>query len=388
MSSSFFTLLGGLTLLGYLFTTLEFIVGNRIIPKLAESRLPETSSASEWLRVSIIIPARNEERNLEEALSSVLQLDYPNYELIVLNDRSEDRTGEILERMAARHPRLKVVHIAELPAGWLGKNHALFRGAEASTGELLLFTDADIVMAPDTLRRAVSYVQAQRLDHLAIMPEIVSPSLGLSLFMNAFSIYFALYSRPWRVANPKSKAFIGIGAFNLLKRSVYQQIGTHEAIALRPDDDMKLGKLVKKAGFQQAVGNGLGLLRVKWYNSLSELVHGLMKNAFAGLEYSLLAVVGGSVALFMFGIWPLLALFVTHGSAWWLNLSAFVLMQLLCWANARAVGLNRLSGLFFPLSTLLMIYIMLRATALNLAQNGIFWRGTHYTLAELKANRI
>jgi len=374
MFTSIFLLLGGFTLLGYLFTTMEFFLGNRAIPRMAKTRLPEGETA--WPRVSIIIPARNEERNLEAALSSVLHLDYPDYELVVLNDRSEDRTGEILERMRDRYPQLRVVHIT------------LAQGAQASTGELLLFTDADIVMTPDALRRAVAYVQTQSLDHLAIMPEIVSPSLGLSLFMNTFSIYFALYARPWQVSNAKSKAFIGIGAFNLLRRSVYEKIGSHQAIALRPDDDMKLGKLVKKAGFRQAVGNGLGLLQVEWYASLAELVQGLMKNAFAGLEYSLLAVAGGATALFLYGIWPFLALFLTHGPVWWLNFLTMGSMQLLCWNNARAAGLNRLSGLFFPLSTLLMIYIMLRATALNLAQNGIFWRGTHYSLAELRANRV
>lgn len=392
MLSSFLLLLGGFTLLGYCFTTVEFLIGHRAIPRLAQTPLPDESTevtdASQWPKVSVIIPARNEERNLEEALRSVLSLDYPNYELIVLNDRSEDYTGEILDRMAQEHPQLRVVHITDLPPGWLGKNHALYQGAQASSGELLLFTDADIVMAPDTLRRTVAYLQQHQLDHLAVMPEIVSRSLGLSLFMNSFSVYFSLYARPWQVSNPRSKAFVGVGAFNLLRRSAYEQVGTHQAIALRPDDDMKLGKLVKKYGFRQSAGNGLGLIQVEWYASLGELVHGLMKNAFAGLEYNVFLVIGGVSALFLYGIWPLLALFLTHGWVWWLNVLTMGLMQLLCFNNARACGLNRFSGLFFSISTLLMIYIVLRGTVLNLVQRGIYWRGTHYALSALRANRV
>jgi glycosyltransferase involved in cell wall biosynthesis len=386
MAISFLTLLGAATLVGYGCTTLEFILGNRALPKLAQTPLPP--AGHHWPTVSVIIPARNEERHLEEALSSVLALDYPGFELVVLNDRSDDRTGEILNRMAQQYPQLRVRHIEALPAGWLGKNHALYEGAKTATGEILLFTDADIVMGPETLRRTVAYFQAQALDHLALMPEIQTRSVALSLFMNAFSVYFALYSRPWQVSNPKSKAFIGIGAFNMIRHAVYEQIGTHQAIALRPDDDMKLGKLVKTRGFRQAAGNGLGLLQVEWYASLTELVQGLMKNAFAGLEYNVLLVLGGLIAQFCFGVWPVWALFVTHGLAWWLNLLSVALMQLLCFTNARSAGLNRASGLFFPLSSLLMMYIVLRSTVITLWQNGIHWRGTYYALAELRANRI
>ena len=176
------------TLIGYLLTTLEFIIGNRTICKISEVKLPADANndpADNYPKVSVIIPARNEERNIEEALTSVLHLDYPHYELIVLNDRSEDATGSILERMSLQFPQLQVVHIQELPSGWLGKNYALFRGAQAASGELLLFTDADIVMAPLTLKRAVAYLQGQALDHLAIWPEIRSEGWPLKILSAA-----------------------------------------------------------------------------------------------------------------------------------------------------------------------------------------------------------
>ncbi len=374
------------TLIGYLLTTLEFIIGNRSIRKIADTPLPANNA--DYPKISIIIPARNEERHIEEALTSVLQLNYPDYELIVLNDRSEDTTGAILERMAQRFPQLQVVNIQALPDGWLGKNHALFRGAEASTGEILLFTDADIVMAPQTLKKAVQALQAQKLDHLALWPEIHSRGWPLKIFMNAFTVYFCLYARPWRAIHPKSSHFIGIGAFNLIRRSVYEAVGTHQRIAMRPDDDMKLGKLVKRHGFRQAVGNGLDLISVEWYASLRELVAGLMKNAFAGLDYNLPYTLYGVSGQFLFSVWPVIAVFITKGTTQLVYLLSLALMQVLCFENARKNRHVRWSGLFFPLSTVLMIYIILKATALTLWQQGIVWRGTHYPLSALKANRI
>jgi glycosyltransferase involved in cell wall biosynthesis len=381
--------LAGLLVVGYLLTTIEFAIGNRSIVRLGRLALPTQAQWRENLpTVSIIIPARNEERHIEEALTSVLHLDYPEYELVVLNDRSEDRTGEILTSMQQRYPQLRVVTIQDLPPGWLGKNYALYTGAQSATGEWLLFTDADIVMTPDALTRAVAYALQAKLDHLAVMPDIHSRPLALNLFIPAFSIYFSLYARPWFAGNAKIGSHIGIGAFNLIRKSAYEAIGTHQAIALRPDDDMKLGKLVKKHGFRQAAANGMDMLQVEWYASLGELIQGLTKNAFAGLNYSLLYMLFGITAQFLFGVWPVIAVCITHGMTQLLYGLVVLLMQVLCWDHARYHRLNPWSGLVFPLSTLVMIYIIVRATALNLWHQGIRWRGTHYPLDELKANRV
>src|SRR3954452_1043165 len=156
------------TLLAHVATAVRVYRGARSIRALRD--LPPL--AAPLPRVSIIIPARNEERNLEEALRSVLALDYDDLEIDVADDRSTDRTGEILDRMAAANPRLRVVHIRELPSGWLGKNHALELGGRKATGDYLLFTDADIVMEPTALRRAVGAMERDGIDHLAVSPEI------------------------------------------------------------------------------------------------------------------------------------------------------------------------------------------------------------------------
>jgi glycosyltransferase involved in cell wall biosynthesis len=382
--SSLLFLLALATLIAHVATAIQVLLGIRSIRALRD--LPPL--AGPLPKVSIIIPARNEERNLEEALRSILALDYDDLEIDVVDDRSTDRTGEILDRMAAADPRLRIVHVRALPAGWLGKNHALWLGAEKATGEFLLFTDADVVMAPSALRRAVGAMVADRLDHLTAAPEIERPSALFEMFIGAFSLFFTLFTKPWRVKDPESPSHVGIGAFNLVRASAYRAAGGHQAIAMRPDDDLKLGKLLKKNGFRQEFVFGLGALRVEWYASTGELIQGLMKNAFSGVDYRVWVVVVSTVMQLITLVWPFLALFLTSGMTRWLNLASVLVLLALCWINAPLAGVRRWHGLGFPLATLLFLYILWRAMLLTLWRDGIDWRGTHYPLAKLKANKV
>ncbi len=382
--AAFLLLLAAATLLAHLATAFEILRGNRSIRFLRD--LPPL--AGPLPRVSIVIPARNEERNLEEALRSVLALDYDNLEIEVVEDRSTDRTGEILERMATAEPRLRVVRVRELPPGWLGKNHALWLGAEKATGEFLLFTDADVVMAPSVLRRAVGAMAADGLDHLTASPEIDRPSALFEMFIGAFALFFALFTRPWKVKDPKSPHHVGIGAFNLVRASAYRAVGGHRTIAMRPDDDLKLGKILKAGGCRQEFAFGQGMLRVEWYASVRELIQGLMKNAFSGVDYRVSVVVRATVIQLALLVWPFLAILVTTGATRWLNLASVLVLVSLCWINAPLAGVRRWHGIGFPVATLLFLYIVWRATVLTLWNDGIDWRGTHYALAELKANKV
>lgn len=365
---------------------LELAVGSRRLRFLEEVKVP---AGMAWPKVAVIIPARNEARNIEEALASVLALDYGPLEIRVINDRSTDATGAILARMAARYPQLKVSEITALPTVWLGKNHALNCGAHAAEdADLLLFTDADIVMQPDTLKKAVAYFQAHCLDHLTVAPELRMQGMWLQLFASAFALFFTLFSKPWQAPNAQSRAHIGIGAFNLVRRAAYFAAGGHAAIALRPDDDMKLGKLLKKSGFRQDFLIGRKHLSVEWYISPREVIDGLMKNAFAGVDYRIRAVLGASLYLFFLWVWPFAAVFLTHGSAQFLN--AFMVLEVLGIGMATAwFAGNRLwTGLGLPAATLLLIYILVRSMLLTLARGGITWRGTFYPLAALKKNKV
>jgi glycosyltransferase involved in cell wall biosynthesis len=376
---------------------IDFAIGHRRI-----RFLKDVTPARPWPTLSVIVAARNEARGIEAAATSLLRLDYPALEIVIVNDRSTDQTGEILRRLSAiqpaafeavekpdtpgeSSPRLTIVDINELPDGWLGKNYALHVGVESATGALLLFTDADIVFAPSTLRRAVTFMEEQHVDHLAVIPDIVVPGVALNAFVAAFGVFFSMYARPWKVRDPGSRAHIGVGAFNLIRAEVYRAIGGHRAIAMRPDDDMKLGKLVKKHGFRQDVAVGRDMVAVEWYASVRELIDGLMKNAFAGVDYSLWKVVGATAGLFLMDVWPFLGLFLTSGAARTLNAISVVLIVMIFWT---VNGSRVVYAVAFPSAALLFIYILWRSALMAVWSGKITWRGTAYALSEMRANRI
>jgi glycosyltransferase involved in cell wall biosynthesis len=316
---------------------------------------------------------------------SLLRLDYPALEVVLVNDRSTDETGAVLARIGRENPRLTIIEIDQLPDGWLGKNYAMYRGADQAAGDLLLFTDADVVFEPTTIRRAVALMQQERIDHLAAVPDVRVRGVMLNGFVTAFGVFFSMYARPWKARDPRSRAHIGIGAFNLIRRNVYQAIGTHRAIAMRPDDDMKLGKLVKKYGFRQDAVYGREFVVVEWYTSLHELIDGLMKNAFAGVGYSLLAVAGSTAALLTIHVWPFVALFVASGAA----LGLYALCVLLIAAIFWTVNEGRFAYvLLYPAAALLFAYIIWRSALLAVSRGAVEWRGTRYPLSAMKANRI
>ena len=366
-------------------TFVELVLGTRRLRHLHD--VPPAEGA-EMPSVSIVIAARNEARGIEPALRSVLSQRGESIEVIVVDDRSEDATGAILDRMAAEHDRLKVVHVTELPAGWLGKNHALWLGARAARGELLLFTDADVVMTPDTAARAAGYLVREGMDHVTVAPRVIMPGRLLQAFGVTFGIFFSLFTRPWKVRDPRSRQHVGIGAFNLVRAESYRRMGTHQAIAMRPDDDVKLGKLVKKHGFRSDFVIGAEHVSVEWYHSLGEVVHGLRKNGFAGVDYRLSVVLFATVSMLLLFISPFAAVFVATGWARVLYGVAVGLMLLMYAGAARAQRTPVWYGVLFPVACVLFLVVMWNATIYALWNRGIEWRGTHYPLDELRANKI
>jgi cellulose synthase/poly-beta-1,6-N-acetylglucosamine synthase-like glycosyltransferase len=346
------------------------------------------AEGAEMPSVSIVIAARNEARVIEPALRSVLAQRGGDVEVIVVDDRSDDGTGAILDRMAAEHSRLRVVHVAELPAGWLGKNHALWLGARAARGALLLFTDADVVMTPDTVARAAGYLVREGMDHVTVAPRVIMPGRLLQAFGVTFGIFFSLFTRPWKARDPRSRQHVGIGAFNLVRADAYRRMGTHQAIAMRPDDDVKLGKLVKKNGFRSDFVIGAEHVSVEWYHSLAEVVRGLRKNGFAGVDYRLSVVLFATLSMLLFFIWPFVAVWVTEGWTRVLYGVAVGLMLLLYVGAARAQRTPVWYGVLWPVACVLFLVVMWNATVYALWNRGIEWRGTHYPLDELRANKV
>lgn len=342
--------------------------------------------------------ARDEAAHVEAALGTLLAQAYPDLEVVVVDDRSSDGTGAILDRVAAGwarqsqraardghgRARLRVLHVTELPAGWLGKNHALHRGAGVADGEVLLFTDADVLLRPDAVARAVGLLERQGLDHLAVAPRIHAGGPWATMTVGVFLVVFGAVFRPWKARDPRSRHHIGIGAFNLVRTSAYRAIGGHAGIALRPDDDVRLGRRLKRSGHRQATALGRATVLVEWYPSLRAMARGLRKNAFAAVDYRLAAIVAGTLVPVLFIFWPVAALALTGGMVLRLNAAILLVGVLGTWDTARAHGLRRWVALTYPLGAAFLLWIVWSATLATLRSGGIEWRGTRYRLDELR----
>jgi hypothetical protein len=199
-----------------------------------------------------------------------------------------------------------------------------------------------------------------------------------------FGVLFALYARPWKARDPRSRSHIGVGAFNMVRTSVYQQIGTHAAIALRPDDDIRLAKAIKQHGFAADIVRAQDMLSLEWYASAREMVRGLMKNAFAGIHYSVLLLLLSTAALLVFNVWPWIAVVITKGTERILSLVAVAGLAAMVIAHTTVIGKSPGYALLYPFGILGFIYILWRSAALALTRGAIAWRGTSYSLKSLR----
>jgi len=359
------------------------------IPKVMDIARPEWNRKPPGggPRVSIIVPACNEEAHIEQMLLQLLQLDYDNYEVVAINDRSTDRTGEAMERVVSQpeaHGRLRVIHIADLPAGWLGKPHAMWNGARQSRGEWILFTDADVFFQPDVLTRALAYVEAESADHLVLFPSFAMESAGEKMMIAFFQALFVFGHRPWKVADPKTKDFMGVGAFNMIRRSVYEAVGTYAALRFDVLDDMKLGKLVKTGGYAQRNVFGHGLISIRWAHSAMGVVNNLTKNMFSVMSFQWWRAIAGAIALVFLNLLPFAGVLLAHG---WARLPYAVALAAIFGIYVGMSWLSNVRPYYFflhPVSSALFVYIVLRSMTLTLVRGGVVWRGTFYPLEELK----
>lgn len=369
-----------LTLAAALVLAAQLILGLRSIDRLADA--PELGDDA--LSVSVVVAARDEARDIGAAITSLLAQDYPALEVVAVDDRSSDGTGSILDRLARDRDDLEVIHLSELPEGWLGKNHALHRGAERAHGELLLFTDADVIMEPSAIRRAVALLEARDLGHLAVAPRLHAGGPWATMTVTVFLALFSTVFRPWRASDPDSRHFIGVGAFNLVRAEAYRAIGGHASVALRPDDDVRLGRALKTAGFRQAAAAGREAMSVEWYPSLGAMERGLRKNAFAVVEYRLSLVAAGTLLPVTLIFWPVATLFLTTGAVWWANLGVVAVGAGTTAAVAKGHGLPIWTGLTYPLASVFLLWIVWSATLRAVVTGTVEWRGRKYRLDELR----
>jgi glycosyltransferase involved in cell wall biosynthesis len=376
---------------GWFSRILEAAIGMPKITDIARpewDRRPPTPSGEP--RVSVVVPARNEEDDIRATLESLLALDYSNYEVIAVNDRSSDATGQRMDEVAAasRRDALLVIHVSELPPGWMGKTHAMWTAGKQATGDWLLFTDADVLFKPDSLRRAVTYAEAERADHVVLFPRMLMDNAGERMTIAFFQTMFVFGHRPWKVADPRAQDHMGVGAFNMVRRSVYDAIGSYRALRMEVLDDMKLGKLIKNAGYAQRNVFGEDLISLHWVKGTFGIVENLTKNFFALLSFQWPRTVASIFALAFLNLGPFVGLWLAHG---WARLPYGIAL-----ASIFAIyyGMSRLSDvapyycLLHPVSTCLVIYTVARSMMLTLWQGGIVWRGTKYPLEELRRGMV
>jgi len=339
---------------------------------------------SECPSISLIFAARDEEEKLPGALATLAALDYPHLEIIAVDDRSQDATGRILDEFAAGHSRFRAVHVSELPAGWLGKPHALQKAYEASTGEWLLFTDADVRFETSVLRRAVAMAEKLRADHLTLGAKVEMRGFWEKTVLTFFALAFHVANQLDQVGNVKSKAYAGIGAFQMLKRSVYETIGTHQKLKMEVVDDMKVGKLVKQSGFRSVVALAQEFVSVRWQAGVRNVIRGVTKNFFAAFGYSVTYAGAAVVMMLLMNVVPFIGVAAGHG---WIRILAGIAAGVAMTVHAGgdlASGVSPLYAVTHPIGAILFCYMIVRSTVVTLWSGGVTWRGTFYPLDELK----
>lgn len=366
------------TVLSAMFLLILFVSREvRGMPRLEEV---DATAPIELPSLSVVIPARDEVDTLGPGLTSLLESRYPGLEVILVNDRSTDGTAELMSRFAEEEPRVRVVHVETLPEGWLGKLHALHRGTEAARGELLLFADADIHYSPEALARAATWMQSERLDHVTLIPHMRSASLLAEAVTGHFGAIFLWVFRPSRVNRGVPGAFVGIGAFNMVRRSTFAATPGWEWLRLEVADDVGLGFLLHRHGAKSRIGLGSQDIAVAWYDSVADMVRGLEKNLYivgAGAQ-------AGRAAVAVAGLlvpWGALVTAAIAGSLELVGVAAACAVS--AGMYATQVRSRVLAGALSPFCGPIIALAMARSAWAVQRSGQVRWRDTAYDIGEL-----
>ncbi|MEJ7731963.1 MAG: glycosyltransferase family 2 protein [Polyangiaceae bacterium] len=345
-------------------------------------RVPEDTGATAPVRLSIIVPACNEAADIQAATRAKLDTDHPDVELVIVEDRSTDSTPAIADALAASDPRVRVLHVRELPAGWLGKVHALQRGVAEASGDWLLFSDADVHIAKSLLRRILVDAEARELEFVSAVPHVTSNGFCVDVLMSSFLRMLVVGGRLWNVGDPASRAAAGGGVFNLVRRDAFLRTKGFEWLKLEVADDVCMAQMCKRAGLKSEVYVSEEI-SLAFYESVGGIMGGLEKNAFALFKFraGLVAVV--CVLCLWLELGPLLGLLLP-GPARWVALAALLGTGAAQVAVARWTGRRFLPAAVPVIGATLLILFLVRASLLTLWRGGIFWRGTRYALEELR----
>lgn len=381
MTTLLLALLAGHAFVWLLHFETKFWRHYRQTPRLTQEALEDEALPP----VAVIVPARNEEAAIGRAVRSLCELDYPNLRVICANDQSTDRTGEILAALAREFPeRLTVIAVPDPPEGWMGKCHAVFHAVRRAPGDtaVYLFTDADVIHAPETLRRAVSHMLAEDADLLAISPRVDCIGFWENVVLAPFMQLGVVQLNPRHLNDPRRREIVGIGAFTLIRRAMYERWGGHHAIRGETIDDMAMGLMTKRAGGRLLLVREREAVHLRMYDSLPAIVRGFEKNIHTAV-----------------GSHPLRALMAGLGMLALHCTPVAVLVYTLCvggplWLGALAAGLYLLTGLLiversrlflslrpaavmlgYPLGSVVSLYIMMIAAWHAEVGGVVRWRG-------------
>ena len=365
---------------------------DRMLPPLHPDRYADLGDEG-LPTLSVMVAAKEEAATIAPCLRSLCDQDYPQLEVIGINDRSQDETGSIMDDEVRRQPRLTVAHVSALREGWFGKNNAMREGVERSTGQWLCFTDADCVqVSPRSLRVAVRYALEQGVDFLSVLPSHEVNSFWERVVQPACSGILMLWFSPLAVNNPKRKAAYANGAFMLVRRACYEAIGGHEAVRNEVNEDMCLARRVKAGGHRLAVVSNRGLYTVRMYGTFREMWSGWTR-IFAGCFCSIRRLLLGALVLCEFSFLPLatlaaVALFRAmdwgDSTAWqwawiqWTALAAFVAQSMVMAVFYSINCVPFFYGLLYPLGAVVGLGTMMSAMMCAGGRGAITWRGTTY----------
>jgi chlorobactene glucosyltransferase len=348
-----------------------------------------SSISGEVPLISVIIPARNEERNIDRCLQSLFKQSYPDIEFIVVDDRSSDETPRILSELEKADARLHIVHGVELPPGWAGKPHALVQGAAAARGEWLCFMDADTFAEPGLLWSTYRTAMEQQADMFSILTEQELGSFWERTILPLVFLGLSYGFPAQRVNDPHAPDAIANGQFILVKRSVYEKIGGHTAVKSRIDEDKAIAILAKHSGYRLIIADGRMVARTRMYTSLAEMWEGWTKNIYLGLQDRLWLLLFGAflglVVSVMLPLWlfgGIVCLASGGGNpAVVVTIEAAVLWIYLILKRLEACRAFRISGGYaftFPLGALIFT-CMMTASAYNvISGRGVLWKGRRY----------
>ena len=361
----------GLFYLAIMIIILAFFPKKRFMDLLPKTECTESPF------VSIIMPVKNEGDTLKDSLSSILNQDYPKYEVIVVYGESNDNTLEVLRTFKARH--LKVLNEPSLPKGWIGKNWACYNGYLASRGELLLFTDGDTIHSRDLLKRSVCTMLRDKASMLTLLPRLKPRSFWEKIVVPLIGIFIMIYTRAWSI-NRDGGGFLGNGQYLLVRRKDYEVIGGHKAVRDIAVEDYALAYLFHRNGFRIRLYVAGDDFKVMMYRNFREVWEGWTKNLFLGIR-GLPWYVMYVIAIFITIIAPfiLLPYFLYHG--WMLPsyiLSVYIALMLAfaCFVYGKA-GVHPIYALFLPLGTLVVILAM-TGSMIKYYRGGISWKGRKY----------